>query len=172
MVWLILGLMLGSLYAIVYGAVNLTVPLPPMSLVTFDAPAFLLGVAILLGLELLRGRMEAGLAAGKERIAHEHGLEHPALGPGRSDLAIFSIIPPPSPCFLYYIPKPAASQAVGSAGSSCSVAFRAAPCVRPIVSAGRTMRKRNACALLALSAIRGSSRRRSLRKLKSNRAQR
>ena len=66
MVWLILGLMLGSLYAIVYGAVNLTVPLPPMSLVTFDAPAFLLG------LELLRGRMEAGLAAGKERIAHEH----------------------------------------------------------------------------------------------------
>ena len=45
MVWLILGLMLGSLYAIVYGAVNLTVPLPPMSLVTFDAPAFLLGVA-------------------------------------------------------------------------------------------------------------------------------
>ena len=72
MVWLILGLTLGSLYAIVYGAVNLTVPLPPMSLVTFDAPAFLLGVAILLGLELLRGRMEAGLAAGKERIAHEH----------------------------------------------------------------------------------------------------
>ena len=55
MVWLILGLMLGSLYAIVYGAVNLTVPLPPMSLVTFDTPAFLLGVAILLGLELLRG---------------------------------------------------------------------------------------------------------------------
>ena len=72
MVWLILGLMLGSLYAIVYGAVNLTVPLPPMSLVIFDAPAFLLGVAILLGLELLRGRMEAGPAAGKERIAHEH----------------------------------------------------------------------------------------------------
>ena len=72
MVWLILGLMLGSLYAIVYGAVNLTVPLPPMGLVTFDAPAFLLGVAILLGLELLRGRMEAGSAAGKERIAHEH----------------------------------------------------------------------------------------------------
>lgn len=72
MVWLILGLMLGSLYAIVYGAVNLTVPLPPMSLVTFDVPAFLLGVAILLGLELLRGRMEAGPTAGKERIAHEH----------------------------------------------------------------------------------------------------
>ena len=42
MVWLILGLMLGSLYAIVYGAVNLTVPLPPMSLVTFDASAPLL----------------------------------------------------------------------------------------------------------------------------------
>lgn len=42
MVWLILGLMLGSLYAIVYGAVNLTVPLPPMSLVIFDAPAPLL----------------------------------------------------------------------------------------------------------------------------------
>lgn len=38
MVWLILGLMLGSLYAIVYGAVNLTVPLPPMSLVTLTRP--------------------------------------------------------------------------------------------------------------------------------------
>ena len=74
--------------------------------------------------------------------------------------------------FLYYIPPLAASQAVGSAGSSRFAAFRAAPCVRPIVSAGRKMRKRNACALLALSVIRGSSRRRSLRKLKSNRAQR
>ena len=31
-----------TLSAIVYGAVNLTVPLPPMSLVTFDAPAPLL----------------------------------------------------------------------------------------------------------------------------------
>ena len=58
------------------------------------------------------------------------------------------------------------------AGSGRFAAFRAVPCVRSIVSAGRTMRKRNACALLALSVIRGSSRRRSLRKLKSNRAQR
>ena len=58
MVWLILGLMLGSLYAIVYGAVNLTVPLPPMSLMTFDAPAFLLGITILMGLELLRKKLE------------------------------------------------------------------------------------------------------------------
>ena len=60
MVWLILRLMLGSLYAIVYGAVNLTVPLPPMSLVTFDAPAFLLGVAILLGLNGGRTRGRKG----------------------------------------------------------------------------------------------------------------
>ena len=54
MVWLILGLMAGSLYAIVMGPAGLDAPQPPVSFETFDLPGFALGVAILLGLELLR----------------------------------------------------------------------------------------------------------------------
>ena len=54
MVWLIPGLMAGSLYAIVMGPAGLDAPQPPVSFETFDLPGFALGVAILLGLELLR----------------------------------------------------------------------------------------------------------------------
>ena len=54
MVWMILGLMAGSLYAIVMGPAGLDAPQPPVSFETFDLPGFALGVAILLGLELLR----------------------------------------------------------------------------------------------------------------------
>ena len=53
-VWLILGLMLGSLYAIANGPASLDPPLPPMDAATFQVPAFLLGVVILLALEFLR----------------------------------------------------------------------------------------------------------------------
>ena len=56
MVWLILGLMAGSLYAIVMGPAGLDTPKPPVSLRTFDLAGFLFGVAILLALELLRRR--------------------------------------------------------------------------------------------------------------------
>ena len=58
MVWLILGLMLSSLYAIANGPASLTVPLPPMNLTTFQFPAFALGVVILLALEFLKKAME------------------------------------------------------------------------------------------------------------------
>lgn len=58
MVWLILGLMLGSLYAIAQGPASLDVPQPPLSTATFQLPAFVLGAAILLGLELLKKTME------------------------------------------------------------------------------------------------------------------
>lgn len=58
MVWLILGLMLGSLYAIANGPASLDAPLPPLSLSTFRLPAFLLGAALLLGLEALKKTME------------------------------------------------------------------------------------------------------------------
>lgn len=58
MVWLILGLMLGSLYAIANGPASLDAPLPPLSLATFQLPAFLLGAALLLGLEGLKKAME------------------------------------------------------------------------------------------------------------------
>lgn len=56
MVWLILGLMAGSLYAIVMGPAGLNAPQPPVSLRTFDLIGFALGAALLLGLELLRKR--------------------------------------------------------------------------------------------------------------------
>ena len=54
MVWLILGLMAGSLYAIVMGPAGLDTPQPPVGFQTFSFAGFALGVAILLGLELLR----------------------------------------------------------------------------------------------------------------------
>ena len=54
MVWLILGLMAGSLYAIVMGPAGLDAPQAPVSLPTFDWFGFMLGIAILLGLEALR----------------------------------------------------------------------------------------------------------------------
>ena len=56
MVWLILGLMAGSLYAIVMGPAGLLPPLPPVGPQTFSLPGFLLGAAVLLLLELLRAR--------------------------------------------------------------------------------------------------------------------
>ncbi len=62
MVWLILGLMLGSLYAIANGPASLDVPLPAMSLATFQLPAFLLGAALLLALEAMKKKMEQGAA--------------------------------------------------------------------------------------------------------------
>ena len=58
MVWLILGLMLGSLYAIANGPASLDTPLPPLSFATFRLPAFILGVALLLALEGLKKFME------------------------------------------------------------------------------------------------------------------
>lgn len=63
MVWLILGLMLGSLYAIANGPAGLDVPLPPMTGATFRLPAFALGAAVLLALEFMRrvtGQREHG----------------------------------------------------------------------------------------------------------------
>ena len=54
MVWLSLGLMAGSLYAIVMGPAGLQTPQTPVSLQTFSLPGFLLGAAVLLLLELLR----------------------------------------------------------------------------------------------------------------------
>ena len=62
MVWLILGLMLGSLYAIANGPASLNIPQAPLTLATFQLPAFLLGAVLLLGLEALshrRGRPAA-----------------------------------------------------------------------------------------------------------------
>ena len=58
MVWLILGLMLGSLYAIANGPASLDIPLPPLSFANFHLPAFLIGIVLLLALEGLKKIME------------------------------------------------------------------------------------------------------------------
>ena len=66
-VWLILGLMAGSLYAIVMGPAGLDAPQAPVSLPTFDWLGLALGIAILLGLEALR-KWTAQQAAPKTMI--------------------------------------------------------------------------------------------------------
>lgn len=65
MVWLILGLMAGSLYAIAMGPASLDVPLAPVGLRTFDLWGFALGTAMLLSLEALR-RWTAHRASGRK----------------------------------------------------------------------------------------------------------
>lgn len=54
MVWLILGLMIGSLYAIVNGPASLDTPLPPLDADSFQIPAFVLGGVILMALEFMK----------------------------------------------------------------------------------------------------------------------
>lgn len=63
MVWLILGLMAGSLYAIAMGPAGLDTPLPPVGVRNFSVPGFLLGVLILLGLDALRRKTARAKAA-------------------------------------------------------------------------------------------------------------
>lgn len=50
--------MLGSLYAIANGPASLDTPLPPLSLATFQLPAFLLGITLLLVLEGVKRKLE------------------------------------------------------------------------------------------------------------------
>ena len=57
-IYLCLGLLVGSLYAIVMGATTLSEPLPAMSWETFSVGFFVLGVVILAGLQLLKQRAE------------------------------------------------------------------------------------------------------------------
>ena len=54
MVYLVLGLMTGSLFAIVMGPTTLAEPLPALSLSSFRLLGFLLGIAVLFGLEFLK----------------------------------------------------------------------------------------------------------------------
>ena len=63
MIWFILGLMLGSLYAIAMGPSSLQMPQPPLDTATFRPLAFLLGAGLLVGLELFRQRMERSVTA-------------------------------------------------------------------------------------------------------------
>lgn len=54
MIYLILGLMLGSLFAIVLGPTTLDPPKAPLQWESFEALGFLIGLAILLGLERVK----------------------------------------------------------------------------------------------------------------------
>lgn len=58
MMLLIIGLMLGSLYAIVMGPTTLDEPQAPMTVSTFSIMFFIIGGAVIVGLQLLKGAME------------------------------------------------------------------------------------------------------------------
>ncbi len=57
-IYLSVGFLIGSLYAIVLGATTLDVPRPAMSFETFSILFFLLGAAILAGLQYMKKRAE------------------------------------------------------------------------------------------------------------------
>ena len=63
MVCFIVGLMLGSLYAIVMGPATLAEPQMPLSLSTFSLPGFIAGIAVLGGLEAAKHALEHRQAA-------------------------------------------------------------------------------------------------------------
>ena len=70
MLYLIVGLMLGSLYAIIMGPATLAAPQPPLTLETFSPLGSALGILILLGLEKL-----------KVMTAHKDGAPSPRSAP-------------------------------------------------------------------------------------------
>ena len=57
-----LGMMLGSLYAIVVGPTTLKVPQHAMTISDFHLLWFALGIAVMLGLEALKRRVQKALA--------------------------------------------------------------------------------------------------------------
>lgn len=59
MIWMILGMMAGSLYAIIMGPETLDVPQPAMSFSTFRIFFALIGTALVLGMETAKNRKEA-----------------------------------------------------------------------------------------------------------------
>ena len=58
MIYLILGLMLGSLYAVFMGPTTLEIPQAPMSFSTFNIVYFIIGGVVILGLEQLSVMLE------------------------------------------------------------------------------------------------------------------
>lgn len=53
-IYFILGMMAGSLYAIIMGPVTLSTPQPPLSFSNFSIPACIIGLALVLGLQALK----------------------------------------------------------------------------------------------------------------------
>lgn len=66
-VYMILGMMIGSFYAIILGPTTLEVPKPAMTLSTFQIPSFLVGIALVIGMQLIKERGE-GQAKDPEQI--------------------------------------------------------------------------------------------------------
>lgn len=58
LMYLVIGLLIGSLYAIAHGAETLSEPLPALGLETFSIVFFLIGAGIMLVLQWLKRRME------------------------------------------------------------------------------------------------------------------
>jgi putative membrane protein len=58
MVYLILGMMLGSLYSVVMGPATLDTPQPPMTFSTFDWLFFLIGGVIIAGIQFMGRKKE------------------------------------------------------------------------------------------------------------------
>lgn len=57
-IYLIIGLMIGSIYAIIMGATTLKVPQAPLSLKTFNILYFIIGGLIILGMEIAKRKLE------------------------------------------------------------------------------------------------------------------
>ena len=57
-IYLIIGLMLGSLYAIIEGPRTLDVPMPALSLKSFSIVYFALGGIIIAGLQILKNKLD------------------------------------------------------------------------------------------------------------------
>lgn len=54
MIYFILGMMAGSLYAVVMGPTTLSVPQAPLNLSNFSVPACLIGIGLVIGMEALK----------------------------------------------------------------------------------------------------------------------
>ena len=58
-IYLIIGLMIGSIYAIIMGATTLKIPQAPLSLKTFNFICFVIGGLIILGMEIAKRKLES-----------------------------------------------------------------------------------------------------------------
>ena len=56
-IYLIIGLMIGTIYAIIMGATTLTVPQAPLSFKTFSSICFTIGGFVILGMEVAKRKL-------------------------------------------------------------------------------------------------------------------
>jgi len=69
MVYLILGMMLGSLYSVVMGPATLDTPQPPMTFSTFNWLFFLIGGVIIAGIQFMGRKKELAQSEAKAENA-------------------------------------------------------------------------------------------------------